>query len=149
LVQVPEPPGLVFKLRFELPQEGGLAVTLPDGLPIVIARTPRAARMQVEFDAGGGVTTFTATKPERSTKLAIDAGGEAAFGILARRSPSDVDRPWAHDFLGGNFAETLPKAPAAKEVRAVDRQEIDGGVLERWVIAFEENIEAPLVVARP
>ncbi len=149
LMQVPEPEGLVFKLHVELPQEGGLAVTLPGGMPIVIAATPRAARMKVEFAAGGAVTAFTATKAERSTKLAIDPAGEVAFARLLPGSPLDPGRHGQHSALGPRFTEGLPRAPAAKEIRAVDRQEIEGGILERWVVAFEENIEAPLVVARP
>src|SRR5262249_30161849 len=82
LVSVAHAEGLRLQLRFELPQEGGLAVTLPDGVPVVVATTPRAPRMKVEFTAGGGVVAFTATKAERSTKLAIDATGEAAFARL-------------------------------------------------------------------
>jgi hypothetical protein len=149
LLQVPEPKGLEFVLRFELPQEGGLSVTLPDGMPVLVATTPRAKRMRVEFAASGGVLAFAATKPERSTQLAIDGAREPAFGELARRYPFELVLPYQRDDLGTSFLEKLPKAPAVKEVRVVDRQEVEGGILERWVVAFEENVEAPLVVARP
>ena len=153
LLQVPEPKGLEFQLHFELPQEGGLSVTLPDGMPVVVATTPRARRMRVEFAASGGVLAFEATKPERSTRLAIEAELEPrSFGLLRDLGDESAGRrPFRREPappLGPELTKGLPPAPAIKEVRAVDRQEIGDGVLERWVIAFEEGVEAPLVVAR-
>ncbi len=147
LLQVPEPKGLEFQLHFELPQEGGLSVTLPDGMPVVIATTPRARRMRVEFAASGGVLAFTATEPERAERV---GGPSSSFLITADAktdAPTAAER--ARRALGPVFTSGLPNAPAIKEVRAVDRQEIAGGILERHVVAFEEGIEAPLVVARP
>jgi len=149
LMQVPEPAGLEFKLHVELPQEGGLAATLPDGMPVVVATTPRARRIQVEFAASGGVVAFTATKAERSTRLGLPDFMEAGLVDVMRRflpPPASGDPQHA---LGRAMVEGLPPAPAVKEVRAVDRQEVGDGILERFVVAFEEGIESPLVVARP
>jgi hypothetical protein len=47
--------------------------------------------------------------------------------------------------IEGDRSEVAP----LKQVRAVDRQEAEGGVFERYVVEFEEGIESPLIVARP
>jgi hypothetical protein len=146
LLQVPEPKGLEFQLHFELPKEGGLSVTLPDGMPVVVAKTPRARRMRVEFAASGGVLAFTATKPERAMRSGPNDYSMMSFGEEAD-GPTAAER--ARRTLGPAFTPGLPSAPAIKEVRTVDRQEVAGGILERHVIAFEDGIESPLVVARP
>ena len=147
LLQVPEPKGLEFQLHFELPKEGGLSVTLPDGMPVVVATTPRARKLRVEFAASGGVLAFTATDPERSMR--VGGPGNAFVVTAGAKADASTSSERARRALGPAFTAGLPTAPALKEVRAVDRQEIAGGILERHVVAFEEGIESPLVVARP
>lgn len=152
LQQVPEPKELEFKLQVELPQEGGLSVTLADGFPVVIATTPRAQKMKVQFAASGGVIAFTATKAERKSKLKLDAKGEAEMAGLLALPP-----PWEKDFGGPPYAPTLGIArlpseanpPPLKEMRSVDRRELGGLILERFVAEFEAGIESPVLLTRP
>lgn len=151
LAQVPEPKDLEFKLKVELPQEGGLAVTMKDGFPIVIATTPRAQRMKVQFAASGAVVAFTATKAERVTRLKLDAAGEAAMAKLVALAESEYVDPdnRIHGGLGPAIESEFTAVAPLKQVRAIDRQEAAGGILERLVVEFEEGIESPLIVARP
>lgn len=147
LSQVPEPKELDFKLHVELPQEGGLAVTLPDGFPVVVALTPHASKMRVEFAASGGVLSFTATKAERVTKLRVDAAAEPALAKLIGHE--DTTSSKSERTLGPALAGDAAAAPPLKQVRSVDVRDAAGGVIERNLVEFEDGVESPFIVARP
>jgi hypothetical protein len=146
LQQVPEPKELAFKLKVELPQEGGLAVSMADGFPVVIALTPRAQKMKVQFAASGGVVEFTATKAERVTKLKLEPAGEKVMAGFVALDPLRLSE-WRS--FGWGVAQELQAPGPLKQVRTVDRREIAGGIVERLVVEFEEGVESPLVLARP
>jgi hypothetical protein len=146
LAAVAEPKDLAFELKVRFPPRRGIEVTLADGTPLLVARTPSAPSLAVSIEVVGNVTSVSAGAPKATSDPRL-------VELLKRTAPTEPLPdlgPSAAPPVAWQLATLtesgLPVVPPAQPVDEVDAPE---GTVERVALSVGELMIVPALVVKP